>query len=470
MPRNFSLPSPAPMNRRRFLGATGGLTAGAALAAACGSGGGSGGGSSAASATPLSQAAIDKAMTTPTTLTFWTWLPNVTAEVALFQKKYPAIRVNVVNAGQGAAQYTKLRTALQANSGAPDLCQIEYQYIPTFTITKSLLDLSPYGASAIKSKFVDWTWGQVSGANGEVWAIPQDTGPMGMLYRKDIFDAHGISVPTTWDEFADAARKLHAADPKVYLTNMSANEPAAWHGLLWQAGSKPYSVSADGSTVTLGVNDAASKKVGAYWGQLAQQGVISTDPDFTDSWYTGFNKGKYATWLTAAWGPLFLSGSAQATSGKWRAAPLPQWDASSAASGNWGGSTTAVIKSTKNPIAAAMFAQFLNSDPDSAKMFATTQFLFPATKALLADPSFSGQGSAFYGGQQVNKLFGQISDTVSSSFQWPPFLDQDVTDWTNTVGKALADKTDVVTALGTWESQLTTYAKNQGFTVSTASS
>jgi multiple sugar transport system substrate-binding protein len=454
-------------SRRRFLGATGGLSLSAALAAGCGSSG-SGGGSS-ASATPLSQAAIDKAMTTPATLTFWTWVPDIAAEVALFEQKYPAIKVNVVNAGQGTPQYTKLRTALQAGNGAPDVCQIEYQYIPTFTLINALLDLRPYGASALKSEFVDWTWSQVSGPNGEVFAIPQDTGPLGMLYRQDIFEAHGISVPTTWDEFADAARKLHAADPTVYLTNLSADQAAAWHGLLWQANAKPYATSG-GSTISLNVDDAASKKVASYWGALAEQGVISTDPDFTDAWYTGFNKGRYATWLTAAWGPVFLSGSAQATSGKWRAAPLPQWDASSSASGNWGGSTTAVIKSTKNAVAAARFAQFLNSDPDSAKLFADKQFLFPSTKALLADPSFIDQTPAFYGGQQVNKLFAQISDTVSTTFQWPPFLDEVVTDWTDTVGKALADKTDVVNALAQWESQLTTYAKNQGFTVTAPSS
>jgi multiple sugar transport system substrate-binding protein len=468
MPRNISIPSPAPFSRRRFLGTTGGLGLSAALAAACGSSGS--GGNSTASATALSQAEIDKAMTTPTTLTFWTWVPNIANEVALFEKKYPAIKVNVVNAGQSQPQYTKLRTALQASSGAPDVCQIEYEYIPSFTITNSLLDLRPYGASALKSEFVDWTWGQVSGANGEVWAIPQDTGPMGMLYRQDIFDAHGIAVPKTWDEFADAARKLHAADPTVYLTNLSPSDGAAWHGLLWQANAKPFGVSGGGTTIAINVDDAASKKVTAYWGQLAQQGVISTDPDFTDAWYTGFNKGKYATWLTAAWGPLFLSGSAQATSGKWRAAPLPQWDASTNASGNWGGSTTAVIKATKNPIAAAQFAQFLNSDPSSTKLFATKQFLFPSTKALRSDSDFIDQAPAFYGGQHVNELFTQISDTVSTTFQWPPFLDQVMTDWTDTVGKALADKTDTVTALAQWQAQLTTYAKNQGFTVTSTSS
>ncbi|NGO15526.1 extracellular solute-binding protein [Streptomyces sp. HC44] len=457
MPRSF-VPTSS-MSRRRFLAASGAVSLGAALAACSGD---SDSGSS--SAEPVSQADIDKAMKTPTELTFWTWVPDIQQEVALFEKKYPAIKVKVVNAGQGVAHYTKLRTALKAGTGAPDLVQIEYQAIPTFTITGSLLNLAPYGATALKDEFVDWTWGQVSGPNGEVWAIPQDTGPMGMLYRKDIFDQHGIQVPETWDEFATAARKLHQADPDVYLTNLAANEPAAWHGLLWQAGAKPYATSGK-STLSISVDDAVSKKLAAYWGDLAKEGVISTDPDFADPWYAGFNKGKYATWLTAAWGPSFLSGSAKSTSGKWRAAPLPQWDAAKPVSGNWGGSTTAVTAATKNKIAAAQFAQFLNADPASAKMFATQQFFFPATKALLADASVTASAPAFYGGQKVNQIFADISDTVSPSFQWPPFLDQAATDWTETVGKSLAAKSDTVAALGTWQSRLTAYAKKQGFTV-----
>ncbi|WP_075736746.1 ABC transporter substrate-binding protein [Streptomyces acidiscabies] len=458
MPKNII--TSASMSRRLFLTTTGALSLGAALTAC----GGGDSGKSQSATQPVSQADIDKAMKTPTELTFWTWVPNIAKEIALFEKKYPAVKVKIVNAGQGTPQYTKLRTALKAGSGAPDLVQMEYQAIPTFTITNNLLDLRPYGAEALKSTFVEWTWGQVTGTGGEVWAIPQDTGPMGMLYRKDIFDKHGIQVPGTWDEFAAAARKLHQADPDVYLTNLAANQPAAWHGLLWQAGSKPY-VSRSKGEIAISVDDAVSKKLGAYWGGLAKEGVIGVEPDFTDGWYAALNKGKYATWLTAAWAPAFLSGSAKDTAGNWRAAPLPQWDAAKPSSGNWGGSTTAVIRGTKNAVQAAVFAQFLNSDPVSAKMFATEQFFFPATKALLADPSFTGDAPAFYGGQKVNEVFAGVSSTVDADFQWPPFLDQAATDWTETVGKSLADHADTVSALGSWQSRLTSYAKGQGFTV-----
>jgi multiple sugar transport system substrate-binding protein len=420
-------------------------------------------GSTDASAT-VSQAEIDKAMQTPTELTFWTWVPDIQKEVALFQRKYPAIKVNVVNAGQGQPHYQKLRTALTAGSGAPDVAQIEFQNIPTFTLTNDLLDLRPYGAGALKDRFVDWTWGQVTGQDGQVWAIPQDTGPMGMLYRQDIFDKHGITPPKTWAEFADAARKLHAADPNVYLTNLAANGSGVWMGLAWQAGAKPFEYSG-GEKIGVSVNNETSQKLADYWGGLVKDGVVSTDPDFTDQWYQGLNQGKYATWLTAAWGPVFLSTSAKDTSGKWRAAPLPQWNAGENKAGNWGGSTSAVIKTTKNPIAAAKFAEFLNTDAESTMMLATQQFLFPPTKSTLTNPTFVGQKPEFYGGQQVNELFVQISGTVSTEFQWPPFMDQASNDWNETVGKSFADKSDTGVALDQWQERVTSYAKSQGFTV-----
>ncbi len=39
---------------------------------------------------------------------------------------------------------------------------------------------------------------------GKQWGIPYTYYQWGVYYRKDIFDANGISVPTTWDEFVAA--------------------------------------------------------------------------------------------------------------------------------------------------------------------------------------------------------------------------------------------------------------------------
>jgi multiple sugar transport system substrate-binding protein len=430
--------------------------------AACSGDGGDGGSSEAPER--ASQAEIDEALQTPTDLVFWTWVPDIEKEIALFEEAYPEISVEVVNVGQGEDHYTQLRTAIEAGTGAPDVAQVEFQMIPNFVILDSLLDLRPYIPEELAGQFVEWTWAQVTGTNGEVWGIPQDSGPMGMLYREDVFDEHGIEVPETWEEFAEAARALHEADPNVYLTNLAPNQGAFFTGMLWQAGANPFE-GTQGETVAVDLTSEAAQQVTSYWGDLAAEGLISTDPDFTDPWYQAFNRGKYATWLTAAWGPVFLSTAAESTSGLWRAAPLPQWEAGQEISANWGGSTSAVMDTTENPIAAAKLAEFINTDPESAMTMATEQFLFPPTNTVLEDEEFTGQELEFYGGQKVNELFADISGTVSTEFQWSPFQSQVYADYEETLGATFAEGGDALAALEEWQSRITSYAENQGFTV-----
>ncbi len=412
---------------------------------------------------PVSQEDIDTAMTTPTELTFWTWVPDIENEVALFEEEYPAIDVTVENVGQGLPHYQKLRSAIEAGEGAPDVAQIEYQYIPSFVLPESLLDLTPYGADDLADGYVEWAWNQVSPAD-EVWAIPQDVGPMGNLYREDILAAAGITEPpATYDDYAVAAKAVKDATGS-YISNLGATQAGQMIGFFWQAGIKPFGY--DGAdTVKIDVNSAEAKEVATYWTELIQADLISTDVDFNDTWYQGLANGKYAGWLTAAWAPVFLQGTAESTSGLWRAAPLPQWTAGEEVSGNWGGSSDAVLASSENPIAAYELAKFINNDEESAMMLATEQFLFPPQVSVLEDPAFVDQQSEFYGGQEVNKLFAEISTTVDTDFEWVPFMDYVYSTYEETMGTVIADKGDIAAALDVWQDQLVKYAEDQGFTV-----
>ncbi|WP_233197591.1 ABC transporter substrate-binding protein [Cryobacterium sp. Y57] len=411
----------------------------------------------------VSQDDIDTAMTTPTKLTFWTWVPDIENEVKLFEEKYPAIDVTVENVGQGLPHYQKLRSAIEAGEGAPDVAQVEYQYIPSFVLNDSLLDLTSYGADELSADYVDWAWNQVS-PDAAVWAIPQDVGPMGHLYREDILAKAGITEPpATWDDYATAAKAVKDSTGS-YISNLGATQAGQMIGFFWQAGVKPFGY--DGKeTVTIDVNSDGAKKVASYWTSLIQQDLISTDVDFQDQWYQGLANGKYAGWLTAAWGPIFLQGTAESTSGLWRAATLPQWKKGEKVSGNWGGSSDAILASSKNPIAAYELAKFINNDHESAMKLATEQFLFPPQVSVLEDPAFVDQKSEFYGGQQVNSLFADISKTVDTDFQWVPFMDYVYSTYEETIGSVIADKGDLAAALHAWQDQLVKYAKAQGFTV-----
>jgi multiple sugar transport system substrate-binding protein len=220
-------------------------------------------------------------------------------------------------------------------------------------------------------------------------------------------------------------------------------------------------------TMGIGLDDGAAQKVAAYWEPLIKDGIVSTAPDYTTAWYNGLATGEYATWLTAAWGPLFLSEEAASSTGKWRVAPLPQWTSGASVSGNNGGSTTAVTAQTASPAAAAEFAMFINTNPACAKLFSEPpQYLFPTLKSVLASSSFLDGALPFYGGQQVNREFASISTTVDTGFTWSPFEDEINTSFTDTVGAVMADRGDLLGAISTWQSTVTRYATGEGIKVS----
>ncbi len=411
----------------------------------------------------ITDAEREAALNTPTDLTFWTWVPDIQEQVDLFEKEYPNIHVKVENVGQGLDHYSKVRTASKAGTGGPDVIQLEYQFISSFAQTGDLLDLTPYGAADIAGDYVPWVWKQVL-SNDQILAIPQDSGPMGNLYREDIMTAAGVTEPpATWDDYKVAAEKVRA-NTDSYISNMAPGQGAGWLGLLWAAGVKPFGYDGD-KTVTININSPEAKKVMAYWQDMIQNDLVSVDPDFNDEWYAGLNSGHYAGWLTAAWAPVFLSGAAADTSGKWRAAPLPQWDASKPASGNQGGSADAVLKTTKNPIAAYELAKWINNAQAPALLFSTKQNFFPTANSVLADPAFVDQKPEFYGGQQVNKLFAEISTTVDTDWQWLPFMEFAYSSGNDTFGAAVAAKGDLAAGLDDWQAALVDYAKQQGFTV-----
>lgn len=442
------------MRRRPALVAA--LAATALVLAGC-----AGGATGAATAEGPTQAEVDEAMSTPTTLEFWSWVPDIENEIALFEKKYPEIKVNLSNQGGATAQYQKLRTSVSSGD-VPDVAQIEYSFLPSFTITKSVLDLGPYGFGDLSEDYAPSAWGQV--ATGEqVWGLPQDVGPTGQLYRADLFEKAGVEPPATWDEYPEAARAIKEKTG-AYITDLPGNSFSPILALLWQAGARPFGYDGD-KTVTIDFDSPEVKQVIEFWDGLIQDDLVATEPQLDDNWYQRTSRGEYASWLAAAWGPVFLQGTAANTSGKWRATELPQWDASAPASGNQGGSALTVMAGSDNPIAASELVKFLNHDEAATNMFATEQFLFPSLVATQELPEFRDQKLPFYGDETVNDTFVGISETVESDWQWLPFNDFASSSFKETLGAAITERTDLNAGLDAWEEQLVSYAKQQGFTV-----
>ena len=394
-------------------------------------------------------------------LTYWTWAPNMDKIAEEWNAAHPDIHVTVNKQDGGDPAVTKLLTAIKAGSGAPDIMQAEYQKIPTLVSANALADIVKE-AGGLKSKFPDSAWNGVTLGGEALYGVPQDSGPMMFYYRTDVFEKNGLQPPKTWDEYAAAARKIHAANKKQYLGTFSANDPGWFAGLSQQAGASWWGVNGD--TWSVAINDANTQKVASYWGGLVQEGVIDNKPMYTPEWNAALNDGTQVGWLSSVWGPGVLEGNAAGTKGKWKATLLPQWDAASPKNGNWGGSATSVTTQSKHKEQAAQFIAWLNTDPAGIKALATEANVYPASvdssAALTSPPAFLSNQSDFYS-------VAAEAAKITNPFTYGPNVNVAYSSYNDAFGKAAASKkpADFTAALATMQRTTVDDMKNTGFKV-----
>ena len=102
---------------------------------------------------------------------------------------------------------SKLTTALPDPENTPDVVEIGNTWSPTFTSVGAFSDITDLvpelGGDKLLPSFVEI--GKVDGAN---YALPYYFGSRYMFYRKDVWAAAGLEVPTTLSDFSAAAAKL----------------------------------------------------------------------------------------------------------------------------------------------------------------------------------------------------------------------------------------------------------------------
>ncbi|MFI8219269.1 ABC transporter substrate-binding protein [Streptomyces sp. NPDC085932] len=432
--------------RRRLVTSAVALALGTTALAACGTDSGDGGTASG-----------------PVSLTYWTWTPGMDKVVDLWNEgpgRKDRITVTVKKQASGDTLVTKILTAHKAGK-APDLVQAEYQALPTLVSNDALADISD-SVDGAKESFADGVWQQTTLGTDAVYAVPQDIGPMMFYYREDLFEKYGLSVPATWDEFAETARKLKKAAPDKDLTTFSANDSGLFAGLAQQAGAKWWTTSGDRWKVA--IDDPATRKVAKFWGGLVEEGAIDNQPMYTPSWNKALNTGKQIAWVSAVWAPGTLTTAAPDTQGKWAMAPLPQWSAGENRTGSWGGSSTAVTTDSEHQRAAAKFATWLNTDRAALNALAKESGIYPAATgaqtsgAFLKPPAYFSNQADFY------TKAADIAETTAPS-AWGPNVNVAYTSFKDAFGAAARNKSDFGAALATMQADTVADLKKQGFEV-----
>ncbi|KQQ28484.1 MULTISPECIES: ABC transporter substrate-binding protein [unclassified Frondihabitans] len=442
------------MKKSKFLSAAAVAVAATIALAGCSAGSGAGDSGS-------DTAASCKASTGKVTLNFTSWVPNMDKVVALWNKENPDIQVKVsIVANGNSGTYKNFFNQLKAGN-APDIGQVEYDTLPAFRVQDGLANIaSCSGVSDAKADFSDGLWNQVTfGEANSVYAIPQDSGPMALYYRKDLFDKAGLSVPTTWAEYAADAVKIKALGGNI--TNFAKGDVNQFAGLVSQAGGQWFST--DDGTWDVNLTSAESTKVADYWQDLISKKLVNTLPSFTDEWNNAYNTGQDWTWVSAVWGANTISSGAPKTSGKWAVAQMPQWTEGDKASAAWGGSSSVVFKGSKHPAEASKFLVWLNTSKEALTALNKEANLYPASSTGADLPALTS-GVEFYGNQAIYKDFATAAENIQP-FTWGPTMTQTYSDVSDGFGSAISGSGTLSDALSSGQTKTIAALKAQSIAV-----
>ena len=231
---------------------------------------------------------------------------------------------------------TKVNTRI-GNDDAPDILNIDS--FADYQAEGLLLPAQDYVSAETYAKFYPQFLNE-SLVDGTVWAVPDLASCRAMYYNKDILDAAGVAVPTTWDELKAACEAIKAYDPEIYPwgVDMTTDEgQACFAYYIWNNGGG--FTDADGNWT---LNDPKNVEAIEFIVGMVKDGLTNTDPA-TETRYINqdmFGAGKVAMMI----GPN----------------SIPTYVADGGYTVNWG--VTGIPSTTGNSIAHGVMDRFMTFD------------------------------------------------------------------------------------------------------------
>ena len=152
---------------------------------------------------------------------------------------------------------------------------------------------------------------------------------------------------------------------------------------------------------------------------------------------------------------------------------MPTWNAGEKVSSEYGGSSLALMSSSKNADAAYKFMEFASTNSD-AIMSRVDQGGFPADLKTMSNDKFLSQTTMvnsdgdtvdYFGGEKFNAEFAEAAKRVTSKFEFLPYDVYARSVFTDTVGAAYTGQTTMKDGVKAWQDKLVEQGKSQGFTV-----
>lgn len=351
------------------------------------------------------------------TVTVWGWEYQkkvVDAILPLFFRKYPSVTVDwKIMAPQQVRQNMLL--ALSSGTGAPDVFGAESAWLPQLLAVGGAVDITDR-ASPYVNKFNRFKWQDVM-VKGRIFAMPWDSGPVALYYRRDVLEKAGLpaapeqvaSLFATWNDYARLASKIKNATGVYMFAHARANNDARdFEKLAWQRGAGYFDEQGRVILDTRKENLEVLQFLAQFWkNDLAQD----TQP-WTPAWYKGFADGTAATHFGAVWmGGFLKTWIAPDASGKWGVVPLPAWTAGGVRTANDGGSNLVISAQSKVKDAAWALVEFITANREAQVTAWRAMDSFPSLEEAYSSP-FARLGDPYFGGQAYRQVFVDLGRQI----------------------------------------------------------
>lgn len=399
-----------------------------------------------------------------TKLVYWSWEIGLNYNVNLYNLTHPKVCVDWVDTA-GENEDVKLEAAMKAGTGVPDVFHDQRFFATNWILQKKVINLAPYGVNKVKHDFSPSAWHDVAPFhNSSVYAIPWDAGPLGLMYNASAFKKYHLAVPKTWAQFAQEAVSLHKAHPGVYMLNFNYIYSTPIEQLLWwQTGAYPIHWNG-GAKLGMNYDLPGAVHAAQYWQKLWKSGALANISG--NGSFKALASGKVLTDWAPAWYPIVFQSLAGKTMGDWRIEPLPQWKAGQDAQTNYGGSATYITTASPHKKQAVQFAEWLmTSNPSWFVFVHPPQGLFPTRTSILHNPNFLKKTAPLTGPQHYEQVYANILDHVNTKWEWSPIEPAVATVMSDEFKKVISGKATLPGILPAIQSQLTSQAKSDGFTV-----
>jgi lactose/L-arabinose transport system substrate-binding protein len=350
------------------------------------------------------------------TLTVWGFegtLDGVQSQVQAFNQKYPDVMVNIQSFDYTTV-HTNLLNAIVAGTGAPDLCAIDVLTLTQYV--DGLVDLSAHRAE-YEDYFVPPIL-DLGSYQGKLYGLATDSEPIGLLYRKDIWDQYGIAEEDieTWADFAEAGNKLNQdSGGAVALYGMVANSPYVYEIMAIEQGFPGYYF--DETDTKIVVDDPKAIAAAEVLKQLWDGKGVVRNPgadEYSDEMIVLLKSGKVASQMVGpAWYPFYLTQQMPELSGKWRLMRAPAIEAGGPRVG-YAYPTIFVMPSQSQQQDLAWEFEIMGTTGDGAHTLFELTHILPADAGLLEE--IESQPDEYFGGQKTFELWGEIASDAPKVF------------------------------------------------------